>query len=137
MNSDLDELLNRFKEVAEGRPVPRPEARYRTYAITNFRGGIGKSTISFNLAYEVSRKNKSLFIDLCPQCNFSQSLLGDNGSLPGHTVYDALLPKVMAGAPSVAFDDLPIVRPLRVGMAPTLSQVRKSYFYFRVCFTRS
>jgi chromosome partitioning protein len=106
MNNDLDELLDRFKKVSDGMPVPRPKERYQTYAITNFRGGIGKSTIAFNLAWEVSRKNKSLFFDLCPQCNFTQSLLADDAPSSGHTIYDALLPKVMPGTRTVNFDDL-------------------------------
>lgn len=106
MEGNLEELLSRFKRVAEGEVVPRPEARYQTYAITNFRGGIGKSTISFNLAWEISRKNKSLFLDLCPQCNFTQSLLDEDMKLIDATVYDALLPKVMAGTPNIEYDDL-------------------------------
>ncbi len=55
MQGDLEKLLKRFKTVAEGGEVPRPAARFTTYAITNFRGGIGKSTLAFNLAWEVSR----------------------------------------------------------------------------------
>lgn len=101
----LEELLSRFKQVAEGKEVPRPEARYQTYAVTNFRGGIGKSTIAFNLAWEISRKAKALFFDLCPQCNFTQSLLNGDTDIIG-TIYDALLPKVMPGTPHIDLDDL-------------------------------
>jgi len=104
MDKHLGELLERFKKVASGSPVPRPERRFSTYAVTNFRGGIGKSTIAFNLAWEVSRTQKSLLLDLCPQGNFSQALLGDDVST--HTVYDAILPYVQAGAPQVDVDDL-------------------------------
>jgi len=102
----LAELLKRFQTVVEGGKVPRPKARFTTYAISNFRGGIGKSTIAFNLAYEVSRVNKTLLMDVCPQCNLSQSLLGDDIIEHGVTIYDALLPRVMAGTPSISADDL-------------------------------
>jgi len=67
---------------------------------------IGKSTLAFNLAREISRSNRTLLMDLCPQCNFTQSLLGDDADLSEHTIYDALLPRVMAGTPEIEMDDL-------------------------------
>jgi len=106
MSNDLNKLLEQFKIVAEGGQVDRPKDRFSTYAVTNFRGGIGKSTLSFNLAWEISRRNRALFFDLCPQRNFTQSLLGDDANNTSHTIYDALLPRVMAGTPKVQFDDL-------------------------------
>lgn len=102
----LSELLERFKDIAEGREISRPRARFKTYAITNFRGGIGKSTLAFNLAYEVSRANDTLLLDVCPQQNLSQSLLGHDIDDVDQTIYDALLPMVMPGTPSVDMDDL-------------------------------
>src|SRR6266481_9671015 len=76
--TQLSQLLDRFKTVVDGGQVPRPAEQFTTYAITNFRGGIGKSTLAFNLAFEISRNRKSLLLDVCPQCNFSQSLLGED-----------------------------------------------------------
>jgi cellulose biosynthesis protein BcsQ len=102
----LDLLLSRFRDVAEGRKVSRPIARFGRYAITIFRGGIGKSTLAFNLAWELSRHNKSLLLDVCPQRNFTQSLLGEDIDQNPVTIYDALLPKVMPGAEAVSVDDL-------------------------------
>ena len=92
--------------IADGKEVPRPDARFKTYAISIFRGGIGKSTISFNLAWEVSRNRRALLLDLCPQCNFSQSLLGEDLDQSPYTIYDAVLPRIMAGTPEIDFDDL-------------------------------
>lgn len=106
MSSDLDKLLGQFKIVAEGGIVERPKTKFATYAVTNFRGGIGKSTLTFNLAWEVSRTNRTLLLDLCPQRNFTQSLLGDDANNEMATIYDALLPRVMAGTPAVDPDDL-------------------------------
>jgi cellulose biosynthesis protein BcsQ len=111
MSAELDKLLEQFKIVAEGGQVSRPKDRFTTYAVTNFRGGIGKSTLSFNLAWEISRRSRSLLLDLCPQRNFTQSLLGDDAASTTNTIYDALLPKVMAGTPAVAFDDLVVSVP--------------------------
>jgi cellulose biosynthesis protein BcsQ len=106
MSAQLDKLLERFKIVAEGGQVPRPDGKFTTYAVSNFRGGIGKSTLAFNLAWEVSRHKKTLLLDTCPQCNFTQSLLGEDIAQNTHTIYDALLPRVMAGTPAMTPDDL-------------------------------
>lgn len=135
MSNKLSELLNRFKMVAEGNPVPRPTERFTTYAISNFRGGIGKSTLAFNLAWEVSRKNRSLLLDLCPQCNFTQSLIGEDADRPGHNIYDALLPKVMAGTPTVEADDLivsvpPACIPFKGGAGSYVVPGSKELFLF-------
>lgn len=107
METDLDVLLERFRDVAMGKRVSRPAQTFRRYAISNFRGGIGKSTLAFNLAWEVSRKYDTLLLDACPQANFSQSLLGEitaQDDIP--TIYDALLPMVMPGTTEIHADDL-------------------------------
>jgi len=105
--NDLDKLLKTFKIIAEGGSVVHPTGKkFTTYAITNFRGGIGKSTLAFNLAWEISRGNKTLLMDLCPQCNFTQSLLGADADQTSDDIYGALLPKVMPGTEKVALDDL-------------------------------
>ena len=109
--NQLKDLLERFKTVIEGGTVPRPKVKYDTYAISNFRGGIGKSTLAFNLAWEISRTKKTLLIDACPQCNFTQSLLGEDIAQYQHNIYDALLPYVMPGTPNIALDDLVVSVP--------------------------
>lgn len=103
--SQLDELLERFKNIAEGKEVSQPGETFRRYTITNFRGGIGKSTLAFNLAWELSRREDVLLLDVCPQANFTQSLLGE---IPANsaTIYDALLPMVMPGAQKMPSKDL-------------------------------
>lgn len=105
--NDLDKLLKSFKNIAEGGSATQADSKkFTTYAISNFRGGIGKSTLAFNLAWEISRSNKTLLMDLCPQCNFTQSLLGEDADQNPANIYDALLPKVMPGTEKVALDDL-------------------------------
>lgn len=50
-----------------------------SYAIWNNKGGVGKSTITFNLASRYAQLNpqkKVLVIDMCPQANVSMMLLG-------------------------------------------------------------
>jgi len=134
-SSLLDRLLAQFKSVAEGSAQPRNGGDFKTYAITNFRGGIGKSTLAFNLAWETSRLHKTLLFDLCPQCNFSQSLLGDDLSDDDKTIYDALLPLVMAGTPPVQEDDLlvsvpPACPPFKGGKGLHLIPGSKELFLF-------
>lgn len=51
----------------------------KTYVIWNNKGGVGKSTIAFNLASryaELNANKKVLVIDLCPQANSTMMLLG-------------------------------------------------------------
>ncbi|MGE0917929.1 ParA family protein [Trichlorobacter lovleyi] len=103
--SQIDDLLSRFKEVAQEKPVSMPSVKFNSYAISNFRGGIGKSTLAFNLAWEMSRKHNLLALDVCPQTNFTQSLLGSECATP-YTIYDALLPQVMPGTKNVKVSDL-------------------------------
>ncbi|MEN4575347.1 ParA family protein [Pantoea agglomerans] len=56
----------------------------KIYAMYNNKGGVGKTTLGFNIATQFADENPStqvLVIDLCPQANISQYLLGggDNG----------------------------------------------------------
>ncbi len=53
------------------------------YAIWNNKGGVGKSFLTFALSTEYARLNpeKDVFvIDMCPQANVSEIILGGNGS---------------------------------------------------------
>lgn len=52
------------------------------YAIWNNKGGVGKTFLSFMLAAEYARLNPAknvVVIDMCPQANISEILLGGNG----------------------------------------------------------
>lgn len=53
------------------------------YAIWNNKGGVGKTFLSFVLGTEFAQKNPHkniLLVDMCPQANLSEVLLGGNGS---------------------------------------------------------
>jgi chromosome partitioning protein len=105
--SDISKILNRSEAILSGNDVPSRERSFKCYAISNFRGGIGKSTLAFNLAYELSRDYRTLLLDTCSQRNFTQNLMGDDVFDVSPTIYDALVNAVTAGE-SIASDELAI-----------------------------
>jgi len=91
MPTDIDTVIGRSEQVLAGSNLPLRAQTFRTYAITNFRGGIGKSTLSFNLAYELTKQFRALFLDTCSQKNFSQNIFGEHLGTFTKTLYDALI----------------------------------------------
>ena len=52
------------------------------YGIWNNKGGVGKSFLSFTIALEYAHRNpdeRVLLVDMCPQANLSEIVLGGNG----------------------------------------------------------
>ena len=95
----LQPVLDRSALVLEGETASTRSQKFTRYALSNFRGGIGKSTLAFNLAYELSRVHKLLLLDTCSQKNLSQSIFGDQlGDLEA-TLYDALIAKITNTTP--------------------------------------
>src|SRR5262249_4148593 len=74
------------------------------YAVSNLRGGIGKTSLAFNLAYELSRKRSLLVADLCPQCNFTELIFRNHR--PTVKITDALMPRIMGSAFGDEVDDI-------------------------------
>jgi chromosome partitioning protein len=94
LKTEIDAVLERSEQVLEGEDLPLRDERFKSYAVTNFRGGIGKSTLAFNLAYELSRDNATLLVDTCSQRNFSQNVFGDQIHEFQRTLYDALIVEI-------------------------------------------
>lgn len=94
--SGLDKVLETHQKVIKENYLCPTGQGFKSYAISNLRGGVGKSSIAFNLAYEVSRKFPVLLSDLCPQCNFTEMLLGE--FRPKVNIYDALKPMILGSA---------------------------------------
>jgi chromosome partitioning protein len=94
--SGLSKVLETHQRVVREGYTKDSGQGFRSYAISNLRGGVGKSSIAFNLAYEVSRRSSLLLSDLCPQCNFTEMLLGD--FRPKVNIYDAMKPMILGSA---------------------------------------
>lgn len=108
--ADIRNILERSESILLEQGVPSRQKRFNKYAISNFRGGIGKSTLAFNLAYELSRNYRTLLMDTCSQRNFSQNLLGGDIFNIAPNVYDALVNGVTAGE-RIPSDELAISVP--------------------------
>ena len=105
----MQELFDRYDRILSGDLQSIEIAtgkKYQTYAVTNFRGGIGKTTLSFNLAYSMCRKYMTLFLDMCPQQNFTSLFLNSTAPYEEQTIYDALMEKMMGNAWEI--DDRPL-----------------------------
>jgi len=107
--SGLDKVIETHQRVVREGYRKEQGQGFRSYAISNLRGGVGKSSIAFNLAYEVSRQASVLLSDLCPQCNFTEMLLGE--FRPKVNIYDAMKPMILGAA----FGDAPQDLAYRVG----------------------
>ncbi|AGP42394.1 chromosome partitioning protein [Sorangium cellulosum] len=96
MTTSLEKVLERHAQILESAFVQPAGQKFRSYAISNLRGGVGKSSIAFNLAYEISREHALLVTDVCPQRNMTELLLGD--FKPKATLYNALQPIILGPA---------------------------------------
>ncbi len=94
MPSQLEQLLTRQFDIAHGNCTPLPLPRFTSYAICNLRGGIGKTSIAFNLAYLAE---DVLAVDTCPQCNLTYFFDNEYLQNVSLTVYDMLLPSFVPG----------------------------------------
>jgi chromosome partitioning protein len=95
MNS-LTKVLDNHRRVVEEGYCASGGLKYRSYAVTTLRGGVGKSTLAFNLAYEMAAKRSLLIADLCAQCNLTETLM--RGADPKVTILKALQPVLLGPA---------------------------------------
>ena len=95
----MEQIISRQFAISEGNAEPLPLPDYDTYAICNLRGGIGKSSLCFNLSYLT---DNVLMVDTCPQGNLSYFYDNQYFSRNTSTVYDLILPHIMPGLGTAA-----------------------------------
>ncbi|OPE43561.1 chromosome partitioning protein, partial [Pseudomonas aeruginosa] len=93
MSSGLKRIIENHDKSLEEPSQADFTFKRRSYAVSNLRGGIGKSTLSFNLSWMFTRHSPTLIADLCPQRNLTESLM--RGAKAEVSVGDALRPKVL------------------------------------------
>ena len=102
---ELDHVLDRHKAVVEDGYVGSGPPRYSSYAVSTLRGGVGKSTLVFNLAHQMASKQSVLIADLCAQCNVSETIMQEDH--PGSvSIVQALQPELLGPAFGSAPSDL-------------------------------
>lgn len=94
MSSRINTLVARQDAISEGIGVDLEIPKFNEYAICNLRGGIGKTSLSFNLSYLT---NDLLVVDTCPQGNLSYFFDNSYYQNVSTTIYDMLLPYFYQG----------------------------------------
>lgn len=94
MSSQISAIISRQHDIAEGEDVALNLPKYNSYAICNLRGGIGKTSLTFNLSFLT---DDLLCVDTCPQGNLSYFYDNNYYQNVSTTVNDMLLPYFFPG----------------------------------------
>lgn len=88
------DIISRQNAISEGCATRLELPKFGRYAICNLRGGIGKTSLCFNLSYLT---DNVLVVDTCPQGNLSYFY--DKNYFTGNStnVYSMILPHIMPG----------------------------------------
>lgn len=87
-------IIDRQEAIASGNQASLTLPKFPCYTITSLRGGIGKTSLSFNLSYLV---DDLLVIDTCAQGNLSYFFDNQYQNNPSISSYDMLLPYFIPG----------------------------------------
>ena len=90
----IDAIISRQNAISEGNGISLNLPPFGSYAICNLRGGIGKTSLAFNLSYLT---DDLLAVDTCPQGNLSFFYDNSYYQNVSTTVNDMLLPYFFMG----------------------------------------
>src|SRR5688572_10191637 len=108
----MEKVLENHTKVIEEGYTAEKGLKYKSYAITTLRGGVGKSTLAFNLSYEMAGSRRMLIADLCAQCNLTEAIMRDDSDDDDEvTILDALQPVLLGPA----FGEVPEYLSYRIG----------------------
>lgn len=99
MSGTIDAIVERQNDIAEGCAAQLPLPRFDTYTICNLRGGIGKTSLAFNLSFDT---DNLLVVDTCPQGNLSYFYDPSYYQSNTTSVNDLLLPYFVPGLGSAS-----------------------------------
>jgi len=94
MSEMIDVIVNRQEAIAKGSGTPLALPKFDSYVVCNLRGGIGKTSLVFNLSYSV---DDLLVVDTCPQGNLSYFYDGTYYNSSMTSVADMILPHIIGG----------------------------------------
>jgi len=100
---DTNKIMGRQEAIAEGESSLLGLPKFNKYTIGNLRGGVGKTTLSFNLAYLT---DEMLAVDTCPQGNLSYFFDNKYYTNSNVTVRDVVLPYLIPGLGKSAYASL-------------------------------
>jgi chromosome partitioning protein len=103
MSDGLQKIIDNHDFSLTSEWTPDWKFKYKRYCISNLRGGIGKSTLAFNLSYMLSRHARTLVLDLCPQKNLTESFV--NHKKFDATILSVIRPLILGPAFGVAPDE--------------------------------
>jgi cellulose biosynthesis protein BcsQ len=90
----LENIIDRQYKIANEEAEPLTLPSFQKYAMCNLRGGIGKSTLVFNISFLVENL---LVVDTCPQGSLSYFYDNNYYSSRSVTVRDLILPYIIPG----------------------------------------
>jgi len=94
MTERANAMVDLYRKIIMADHLGPAKAAFKSYAVVNFRGGTGKTTLTFNLAYGLAQKHSVLLADLCAQKSFTD-LIFTYGCLPEKNINDAFVPALL------------------------------------------